>query len=145
VSVISLGLRLMGGSDAAPLAAAGNMAVIPPRTNRRSPRDFDRHRYMARHLIENFFAKLKQFRAIATRYDGTAQNFLAPVHYCQCSLAQSTTGPSTGDVCTASRISRPPELNDFEGIAAQSVSSKASTIFIMSKALSAYARPFAPC
>jgi len=37
--------------------------------------------YAARHLIENFFAKLKQFRAIATRYDKTARNFLAAVHW----------------------------------------------------------------
>ena len=35
---------------------------------------------LARHLIENFFCKLKQFRAIATRYDKTARNFLAAVH-----------------------------------------------------------------
>ena len=35
--------------------------------------------YSARHLIENFFAKLKQFRAIATGYDKTARNFLAAV------------------------------------------------------------------
>jgi transposase len=35
---------------------------------------------MRRHLIENFFAKLKHFRAIATRYDKTARNFLAGVH-----------------------------------------------------------------
>jgi transposase len=39
-----------------------------------------RHLYKARHLIENFFAKLKQFRAVATRYDKTARNFLATVH-----------------------------------------------------------------
>ncbi len=64
----------------APLAAAGKVAVIPPKANRRSPRQFDRHLYKARHLIENFFAKLKQFRAIATRYDKTARNFLAAVH-----------------------------------------------------------------
>src|SRR4051812_5077912 len=32
------------------------------------------------HLIENFFAKLKQFRAIATRYDKTARCFLAGIH-----------------------------------------------------------------
>jgi transposase len=63
-----------------PLAAAGKAAVIPPKANRRSPRRFDRHLYKARHLIENFFAKLKQFRAIATRYDKTARNFLAAVH-----------------------------------------------------------------
>lgn len=63
-----------------PLAAAGKTAVIPPKANRRSPRDFDSHLYKARHLIENFFAKLKQFRAIATRYDKTARNFLAAIH-----------------------------------------------------------------
>ena len=63
-----------------PLAAAGKAAVIPPKANRRAPRDFDRHLYKARHLIENFFAKLKQFRAIATRYDKTARNFLAAIH-----------------------------------------------------------------
>jgi transposase len=63
-----------------PLAAAGRTAVIPPKTNRRSPRDYDRHLYKERHLIENFFAKLKQFRAIATRYDKTARNFLAAVY-----------------------------------------------------------------
>ena len=68
-----------------PLSAAGKTAVIPPRSNRRSPRSFDRDLYKARHLIENFFAKLKQFRAIATRYDKTARNFLAAVY-----LAAST-------------------------------------------------------
>ena len=62
-----------------PLAAAGKTAVIPPRTNRSSPRDYDRELYAARHLIENFFAKIKQFRAIATRYEKTARNFLAAV------------------------------------------------------------------
>lgn len=64
----------------APLAAAGKTAVIPSKTNRKLPRKFDRDTYKARHLIENFFAKLKQFRAIATRYDKTARNFLAAIH-----------------------------------------------------------------
>lgn len=54
--------------------------MIPSKANRRSPRKFDRHLYKARHLIENFFARLKQFRAIATRYDKTARNFLAAIH-----------------------------------------------------------------
>jgi transposase len=52
-----------------PLTAAGKTAVIPSKANRKQPREFDRHMYAARHLIENFFAKLKQFRAIAARYD----------------------------------------------------------------------------
>ncbi len=63
-----------------PLAAAGKAAVIPPKANRVAQRDYDRDLYKARHLIENFFAKLKQFRAIATRYDKTARNFLAGIH-----------------------------------------------------------------
>jgi transposase len=63
-----------------PLAAAGKTAVIPPRTNRTSPCGYDRELYAARHLIENFFAKIKQFRAIAT-YEKTARNFLAAVQF----------------------------------------------------------------
>jgi transposase len=62
------------------LAAAGKTPVIPPKANRKEIRDYDKELYKARHLIENFFAKLKQFRAIATRYDKTARNFLAGVH-----------------------------------------------------------------
>jgi transposase len=63
-----------------PLAKAAKRAVIPLRRNRAQSRDFDKHLYQARHLIENFFCKLKQFRAIATRYDKTARNFLAAIH-----------------------------------------------------------------
>lgn len=63
-----------------PLAEAGKKAVIPPKANRKLPRKFDRHLYAARHLVENFFAKLKQFRAIATRYDKTSRNFLGAIH-----------------------------------------------------------------
>src|SRR3954471_22153530 len=51
-----------------PLAEAGKTAVIPPWNTRKTPRAFDTDLYRARHLIENFFAKLKQFRAIAARY-----------------------------------------------------------------------------
>jgi len=63
-----------------PLEQAGKSYVIPPRSNRQNPREYDRELYKARHLIENFFAKLKQFRAIATRYDKTARNFLAAIY-----------------------------------------------------------------
>jgi transposase len=63
-----------------PLTEAGKNMVIPPKSNSKTPRNFDRHLYKARHLIENFFARLKQFRAIATRYDKTARNFLAAIH-----------------------------------------------------------------
>ncbi len=64
----------------APLRDAGKAAVIPPKRNRKEQRAYDRDLYQARHLIENFFCKLKQFRAIATRYDKTRRNFLAAVY-----------------------------------------------------------------
>ena len=63
-----------------PLLAAGKKLVIPPKSNRKVRRTFDREMYKARHLMENFFCKLKQYRAIATRYDKTARNFLAAIH-----------------------------------------------------------------
>lgn len=55
-------------------------AVIPPKSNRKTPREYDTILYQARHLIENFFAKLKQYRAIATRYDKKARNFLGAIY-----------------------------------------------------------------
>jgi transposase len=63
-----------------PLEQAGKHCVIPPRSNRKHPRPYDQELYKARHLIENFFARLKQYRAIATRYDKTARNFLAAIY-----------------------------------------------------------------
>jgi transposase len=54
--------------------------VIPPERCRKQPREYDKHLYRARHLIEQFFNKLKQYRSIATRYDRTACNFLGAIH-----------------------------------------------------------------
>ena len=68
------------------LAAAGKTAVIPPRRNRKKPASYDKELYKKRHRIENFyrienfFSRLKDFRAIATRYEKTARNFLAGVY-----------------------------------------------------------------
>jgi transposase len=63
------------------LQRAGKVAVIPPKANRKVQRNCDQELYMVRHLIENLFAKLKLFRAIATRYYKTARNFLAAIHF----------------------------------------------------------------
>jgi transposase len=54
--------------------------VIPPKANRKPPRACDFALYCERNLVERFFNKLKHFRAIATRYDKLARNFLAGVH-----------------------------------------------------------------
>jgi transposase len=63
-----------------PLIANGKTAVIPSKSNRITPRDYDKDLYKSRHLIENFFAKLKQYRGIATRYDKLAVNFLGAIY-----------------------------------------------------------------
>ena len=42
--------------------AHGAEAIIPARSNRTRPHEYDRHRYKARNLVERFFAHLKQFR-----------------------------------------------------------------------------------
>ena len=55
------------------------MPNIPPKANRKDPICFSKYLYKARNLIERFFNKLKHFRAIATRYDKLARNFLAGV------------------------------------------------------------------
>ena len=62
------------------IESSGAQAVIPPRSNRVTQRSFDRHLYRDRNLIERFFARIKQFRRIATRYDKLAQSFLSFVH-----------------------------------------------------------------
>ena len=61
------------------LAAQGTEAVISPLSRRRARPPFDAHAYRARNLIERVFCRLKNWRAIATRYDKKARNFLAGV------------------------------------------------------------------
>src|ERR1019366_5698053 len=51
--------------------------VIPPKSNRKIKRDCDFALYRERNLVERFFNIIKHFRAIATRYEKTARNFLA--------------------------------------------------------------------
>ena len=62
------------------LQEKGCEVVIPSTQRRKQKRDYDRHLYQARHLIENFFARLKQYRGIATRYDKRAINFLGSIY-----------------------------------------------------------------
>jgi transposase len=60
--------------------------VIPPKSNRKIKRDCDFALYCERNLVERFFCIIKHFRGIATRYEKTAQNFLAGLHLV-CALA----------------------------------------------------------
>lgn len=61
--------------------AAGMEVVIPPKSNRKIQRPYDQHLYKARHLIENAFLRLKQWRGIATRYAKRASSYLAAVQF----------------------------------------------------------------
>ena len=54
----------------------GGTPVIPPRRHRRFKHGYDHIAYQQRWSIEAFFAKLKQWRRIATRYDKLAATFL---------------------------------------------------------------------
>ena len=59
----------------------GGQAVIPPQSNRKVQRSYDRGLYRERNHIERLFGRLKQCRRIATRYDKTARNCLAFIHW----------------------------------------------------------------
>ena len=56
-------------------------AVIPPRSNRKGRRAYDRHLYKERHLIECFINKIKQFRRIFSRYDKLASRYLGFLYF----------------------------------------------------------------
>ena len=68
------------------LTARAIKVVIPPKSNRKIKRDCDFALYCERNIVERFFNTIKHFRAIATRYDKTARNFLAGLHLV-CALA----------------------------------------------------------
>lgn len=57
----------------------GAKAVIPPRKNRKQPREYDKALYKLRHPVENAFLHLKRWRGIATRYAKNLSSFTAAV------------------------------------------------------------------
>lgn len=71
------------GYDSDALVAAlelrGIAPVIPSKANRKQPRDTDFALYREHNLVERSFCKIKQYRAIATRYDKLTNTFLAAV------------------------------------------------------------------
>ena len=62
------------------IRAQGAEAVIPPKSNRRDPWEYDRELYRERNLIERAFNKLKHWRRIATRYDRRSICFLSALY-----------------------------------------------------------------
>jgi transposase len=63
--------------------AQGIRPCIPPKKNRKVQRPYDKDLYKLRHIVENTFLHLKQWRGIATRYAKTIKSYLAAVH-CRC-------------------------------------------------------------
>ena len=57
----------------------GMTPVIPPRKSRKEQRFYDKALYKHRHLVENAFLHLKQWRGIATRYAKNVSSFIAAV------------------------------------------------------------------
>ena len=60
----------------AAVRSAGAEPCIPPRKNRTAVIEYDRHLYAERNVVERYFARVKQYRRVATRYDKKAANFL---------------------------------------------------------------------
>ena len=58
------------------ISEKGAEAVIPPRKNRKESREYDKHLYKERHLVECFIGKIKHFRRIFSRYDKLAKRYL---------------------------------------------------------------------
>lgn len=63
------------------LKQQGIIPVIPPKSNRKEPREYDRHIYKERNLIECFIGKLKQFRRIFLRFKKWAKNYMYFVRF----------------------------------------------------------------
>ena len=71
----------------ATLNKRGATAVIPSKADRNRPIPHDVEMYKWRHLIENCFQRLKEFRRISTRYDKTDTSFAATIHVAATFLA----------------------------------------------------------
>ncbi len=62
-------------------ANKGCEVVIPPKSNRKVQREYDRHIYKELYLIEWFFGKIKHFRRIFSRFDKAPTTFLAFLNF----------------------------------------------------------------
>ena len=57
------------------------LCVIPPKSNRKTQREYDKHLYKERHKIECFFGFMKYYRRLAMRFDKTKRSFTAFLHF----------------------------------------------------------------
>ena len=59
------------------LTERGSKVVIPPRSNRKAPREYNKEMYKWRHLVENFFCKLKELKKVVMWAEKTDSSFSA--------------------------------------------------------------------
>ncbi len=59
----------------------GALPVIPPRSNRKTPREYDEYLYRERHLVECFINKIKHYRHIFSRFDKLSSRFLGFLNF----------------------------------------------------------------
>ena len=62
------------------LIERGSKVVISPRSNRKAAREYDKEMYKWRHLVENFFCKLKEFKKVAMRMEKADPSFSANIY-----------------------------------------------------------------
>ena len=74
--------RAYEGDETRALATElGYIPIVPPKSNRKNPWDYDKQLYKQRNQVERLFRRLKRFRRIFTRYDKLDIVFLAFVYF----------------------------------------------------------------
>ena len=70
------------GHETRELARAnGHEPIVPPKSNRPDPREYDKETYKKRNVVERLFRRVKAFRRVCTRYDKTDVMFMAFVQF----------------------------------------------------------------
>ena len=62
----------------------GYIPVVPPKSNRKEPWEYDKELYKRRNVVERLFRRIKEFRRVFTRYDKLDTIFLAFIYFCFC-------------------------------------------------------------
>ena len=60
---------------------SGHKPIVPPKSNRLDPWDYDEEKYKERNVVERLFRRLKGFRKIFTRYDKTDVMYMAFIQF----------------------------------------------------------------
>jgi transposase len=74
--------RAYEGDETRELAIKMNLTpVVPPKSNRKDPWDYDKELYKRRNIVERLFRRIKEYRRIFTRYDKLDVMFLAYIYW----------------------------------------------------------------